>query len=268
MGAKSSSAAAIATAALILLVGAPSGWSPAPVAAEVNQRDGIRISVVGSINPSRLPRQGTAPIRLSVAGRIAAAKKAGHPPRLRKIAIALNRHGHLDRRGLPLCRLGRIDPSTSQEALAACRGSWIGEGRFTANVKIAEQSPFPSVGKILAFNGRLRGKPAIFAHIYGTKPVPTSQVLPFSIRSARGTYGTVLEASLPQVTGEWGYVTGVSLTLGRRFASAGRMRSYLIAGCPAPTGFSKVAFPLARTRFLFEGGLAVTSTLSRTCVVR
>jgi hypothetical protein len=156
--------------------------------------------------------------------------------------------------------MGKINPSTTNEAMGACRTSLIGEGTFSANVKIPEQSPFPSLGKVLAFNGKLRGKPAIFAHIYGTKPVPTSYVLPFSVSSKpKGSFGTTLSASLPQVTGEWGYVTGISLSLQPKVLSA---------GCPAPKGSSKALFPLARTTFAFEGGLALSSTLNRTCKVR
>lgn len=227
-------------------------------AAEVAQKGGVRVSVAGSISPTRLPRSGAAPIAVSVAGQIAPTSP-GDLPKLERIAIALNRHGRLDFRGTPPCRLGRIDPSTSSEALAACRASLVGEGRFSADVKIPEQSPFPSRGKLLAFNGRLRGKPALFAHIYGAEPAPTSYVLPFSISSAKGTYGTVLAASLPQVTGEWGYVTGVSLNLKRSFASA---------GCPAPKGFSVVSFPLLEMSFGFDGGLRLDSTLNRSCRVR
>ena len=210
--------------------------------AEISQKDGVRVSVKGTMSPTELPRSGTAPIGVSVSGKISTTKQ-GELPRLAKIAIAINRHGKLDRGGLPLCRMGHINPSTTPEALAACKSSLVGEGSFSANVKIPEQSPFPSLGKVLAFNGRLRGKPAIFAHIYGSKPVPTSYVLPFSITETKGTYGTLLEASLPQVTGEWGYVTGIALNLDRRFTSAGKQHTYLAAGCPAPKGFTEPPFP-------------------------
>src|SRR5262249_55765177 len=149
----------------------------------------------------------------------------GDLPKLTKIQIAINRHGRLDRRGLPLCRLGHINPSTTAEAIKACKSSLIGEGSFSAKVKIPEQSPFPSLGKVLAFHGALRGEPAIFAHIYGTKPAPTSYVWPFSIKKQKGPFGTILSASLPQVTGEWGYVTGIALSLDRSFASGGQRHS-------------------------------------------
>jgi hypothetical protein len=232
-------------------------WSPL-ASAEIAQEDGVRVSVAGKMTPTKLPRTGDAPISVSVAGHITAIVP-GALPKLEQIAIAINSHGHLKTRGISLCRLGHINPSTTQEALLACRSSLIGEGHFSANVKIPEQSPFPSDGKVLAFNGRLRGQPAIFAHIYGTEPVPTSYVLPFLIKPAHGTYGTVLEASLPHITGEWGYVTGVSLNLQRRF---------LAAACPAPAGFSGAVFPLLRTSFGFAGGLKLTSTLNRSCKVR
>lgn len=235
--------------------------------AEVTQKQGVRVSVEGSIKPSKLPRTGTAPVAVSFGGHIAASDPAG-PPQLEKIAVAINRHGHLDTRGLPRCRTGRIDPSTTREALAVCRSSLIGEGHFSANVRLPEQSPFPSEGKILSFNARLRGHPAVLAHIYGTRPVPTSIVLPFLIRGTRGTYGTLLTASLPRVTGDWGYVTGLEMTLRRTFTYRGKTHSYMSAGCPAPAGFRQAIFPLARASFSFEGGLTLTSTLTRNCRVR
>lgn len=232
--------------------------------AEVSQKNGVRVSVSGKLAPTKLPRHGTAPIRVSVSGRIGGATPSG-PPQLRTLTIAINRNGRLFSRGIPLCRMGRIDPSTTQEALAACGPSLVGQGSFSANVKLPEQSPFPSQGKVLAFNGRLRGKPAIFAQIYGTKPVPTSYVLPFLIKSGKGEFGTTLAASLPQVTGDWGFVTGISISLDRRFTYKGESRSFLTAGCPAPSGIGKVAFALLRTTFGFDGGFDVTNTLTRTC---
>jgi hypothetical protein len=235
--------------------------------AEVSQKQGVRVSVNGSIKPSKLPRAGAAPVAVSFSGKIGAAE-SGNPPQLTKLSIAINRSGHLDTRGLPLCRMNEIDPSTSEDAIAVCRSSLIGEGSFSANVKFPQQSPFPSQGKVLAFNGRLRGRPAVFAHIFGTRPVPTSIVLPFLIEETGGTFGTQLTASLPRVTGDWGYVTGLAMTLRRQFNYKGKSRSYLSAGCPAPAGFHQVFFPLARTSFSFAGGLTVSSTLTRGCRVR
>jgi hypothetical protein len=223
--------------------------------AEVVQKGGVRVSVTGKMTPTRLPRRGTAPVAVSLAGHISAAK-ADALPQLAEVSFAINSHGELHAKGIPLCRLGHISPSTTAEALAACGPSLVGEGRFSADVRIPEQSPFPSEGKLLAFNGKLNGRPALFAHIYGTKPVPTSYVLPFLISKAKGTFGTTLTASLPKITGKWGYVTGVSLNLQSR---------YLAAGCPAPKGFPSVAFPLLKASFGFSGGPKIEQTLTRSC---
>ena len=231
--------------------------------AELVQQGKLRVALSGSLSPKRLPRQGAAPITVSVGGHISSAAKGG-PPQLKSVSFAFNKAGHLNTRGLPRCRLGHIDPSTTQEALLACKGSLVGEGHFSANVKLPEQSPFPSEGKVLAFNGALRGSPVIFAHIFGTEPVPTSYVLPLAIHHAKGTFSTRLDASLPQVTGDWGYVTGLSLKLGATF-SHGRRQSFLSAGCPAPKGFPGALFPLLRTSFAFAGGKTLSATLTRNC---
>jgi hypothetical protein len=233
-------------------------------ASVVVQRRGVRVSFDGELTPHALPRHGMGPVGIAVDAKIAATG-GGDPPQLRRISIAINRNGQFSSQGLPSCRLDQIQPSTTAGALAACGGSLVGEGHFSANVKLPQQSPFPSEGKVLAFNGRLHGKPAILAHIYGTQPAPTSTVLPFLLRSTHGTYGTTLEASLPQATGSWGYVTGLRMNLRRRFSYRGKSHSYLSAGCPAPAGVRVAGFPLARTSFAFAGDLTLVSVLNRTC---
>jgi hypothetical protein len=226
--------------------------------AEVSQKNGVRVAVDGSLSPSKLPRKGSAPVSVSVSGKIDSLNEAALP-QLQKMTIAINSAGRLNLEGIPHCRIGHINPSNNEEALAACGSSLIGEGSFSADVKLPEQSPFPSEGKLLAFNGTIGGEPAIFGHIYGTKPLPTSFVLPFRVKQAKGTFGTILEASFPRATGEWGYVTGISLDLDKRFLSA---------GCPAPKGFSKAVFPLMQTNFSFLGGLKLTNTLTRSCTAK
>jgi hypothetical protein len=223
---------------------------------EVAQKQGVRVTVDGGLSPTGLPRKGQVPVAVSVKGAIAATKQ-GALPQLKAIQVAINRAGTLNVRGIPHCRIGKIDPSTTQQALAMCRSSLIGEGDFSADVVLPEQSPFPSKGKLLAFNGTIGRKPAVFAHVYGTEPLSTSYVFAFEVKKTKGTFGTVLEASFPKATGDWGYITGISLNLFRS--------RFMEAGCPAPKGFDKVAFPLVRTSFDFAGGLDIESTLNRSC---
>jgi hypothetical protein len=234
---------------------------------ETVQKGDLRVAFSGQFAPHVLPRRGAAPISVAMGGRISTTN-GKTPPQLRRISIAINRNGRLDALGLPLCSLDEVQPSTNRGALEACGSSLVGEGSFSANVKLAQQAPFPSRGKVLAFAGREGGRPVILAHVYGTDPVPTSYTLPFVVRESSGRYGTELVASLPQVTADWGFITGIELRLRRRFVYRGKRRSYLSAGCPAPHGFAGAVFPLARVTFTFGHGVSVGSVLNRACKAR
>ena len=241
---------------------------PTASTSQTIQKGKVRVGLNASLAPTKLPRNGVAPVRFSLEAKISPAEGGGTPPQLQRIQIEINRHGQIEPEGLPVCREEDIQPATNQAALEACRGSLVGEGSFSAKVLITQQAPFPSQGKIYAFNGTWKGKPAILAHVYGTKPVPTSSTIPFLIsKAAKGTYGTTLDASLPQATSKWGYVTGISMSLGKTFASHGKRHSYLSAGCPAPPGFGHVLFDLSRAKLSFAGGETVSSVLSRSCRV-
>lgn len=235
--------------------------------AETVQSGSLRVSFVGKISPHTLPRRGKAPIEVSVGTKIAPVK-GKTPPQLRRLEIAINRNGILDTRGLPVCPLDEVQPSTTVDALRNCRGSLVGEGLFSAKVLLKGQASFPSTGKLYAFNSRVGGRPAILAHVYGTQPAPASFTLVFEVRKAKGTFGTVLSAALPDVTSGSGYVTGLSMTLGKTFSFRGQRRSYLSAGCPAPRGFPGASFPFAHATLSFAGGKSVAKTLTRSCGAR
>ena len=213
-----------------------------------------------------LPRSGSTPVRVSVDSRIATVDDS-RPPQLQRITIAINREGRLSSAGLPTCGFERLQPSSTAGALAACRRSLIGEGHFTSKVLLPAQAPYPSNGKLDAFSGTYDGRPAILAHVFGTQPAPTSDTIPLLISRTNGTYRVQLSASLPHIDGEWGYVTGLSMTLGRTFSSHGKRRSYPSATCPAPKGFPGAVFPFARASFAFPGK-TLTSILTRTCRAR
>jgi hypothetical protein len=94
-------------------------------------------------------------------------------------------------------------------------------------------------------------------------------VIVFAIQKlGKGTYGTALNAPLPAAMDAWGRLTGLQMTLQRRYSFRGKSRSFISAGCPAPKGFTKVAFPLAKTEFAFDGGKKLSSVLSSTCKAR
>lgn len=235
---------------------------------DVIQHGNARVAFKGELRPRTLPRNGTVPVKVSVGATISGVE--GKPaPQLRRIKIAINRNGHLNTSGLPVCRLEEIQPSTTEDALRVCGDSLVGDGYFTAKVFVKGQSRFPSSGKMYAFNARIHGRPAILGHVYGLDPVPTSFTIPFELRpSHKGTYGLLLTTSFPGVVSAGGYVTGLSLRLGRKFSARGKARSYLSAGCPAPKGVPKALFKFAHAEFSFSGSKTISSTLTRSCRAR
>jgi len=235
--------------------------------AELTAKGNLFVRFSGGIAPNSLPRHARAPIAVSVTGTIRTLS-GERPPALRGISIAINQGGRLDARGLPVCRRRDIEPSSTQEALARCGSALVGEGSFDADISFPEQSAFPSDGRILAFNTVIDGKRAILAHIYGGQPIPITRILIFHIRETRGTYGTVLTASLPVSVNRYGYLTRISLKLHRNYVYRGQRRSYLSAACDAPPGFPGASFSFAHASMSFADGRTLSSTLTRSCKVR
>ncbi len=234
--------------------------------AEITQRGNTRLTFDGQITPNKLPKKGTSPVKVAVSVKIAAVSESKPPPELSSIKIQINRYGVLDATGLPVCQVDDIQPSTTEKALQACRQSLVGEGTFSAKVFSSDDAQFPSNGKVYAFYGSYKGKPAILAHVYGTEPVPTSFILPFTITRSGGTYGTTLSAPVPKVGAGSAYVTGLNLTLFRKYTFKGKQRSFANASCPLPKGVSVASFKFAKASFGFKGQKALTpAPLTRSC---
>lgn len=234
--------------------------------AAVEQAGNLRVSVNGKLSPKALPRQGTAPVSVSVSG-VVSTTDGTAPPQLQTMQIEVNRHGRFDTTGLPVCRYNQIQPASDSRALAACRPALVGEGRFAGTIALpGSTEPYPMAGRLLLFNGRRHGRPVLFGHIYSAKPFSSSFVLVFEMRTAtHGTYGTTLTANLAQALGQKRNLDSIEMTLSRRYRYRGAPRSYISSGCPAPKGLSVVPYSLARTTFSFAGGKKLTTVLSRAC---
>ncbi len=228
----------------------------------------VRASFEGRLTPHALPRAGSVPVALRMEGALISTN-GREPPRLLRMAIAINRHGAVSTIGLPVCRVGSIEATTTRQALAACREALIGSGRFTAHIAIPTQAPFPAHGRMLAFNSVLHGRRVILAHIYGTDPVPTSRVLVMTYqRRSPGTFGTTLSMQMPNLAVNWGYATSFRLTLHRLYTYRGRPRSFISASCPAPKGLSVALFTAAKGTYYLAEGRQISRVLEGTCTVR
>jgi hypothetical protein len=234
----------------------------------VIQQEGLRITVLSQILPYKLPRVGTAPIAVFVSGHIAT-PSGEVPPQLQRMSVKVNRHGLLRSKGLPTCSLAQINATSTARALSQCGDAVVGSGRFWATIVLPDQRPYPTRGALLIFNGRRAGAPAIFAHIYTTKPFSSSFTIVFAIKHIdEGPYGTELSASLPQALGDWGFVDRIKLTLRRKYTYGDRQLSYFNAGCPALKGAKRAAFPLALASFSFEEGKEMALTVNKSCGVK
>lgn len=254
---------AVAFASVLLL-----GLGVAIAGTVITQQGTLRVTVTGKVSPHALPRSGVAPIAVSVGGQVSTTDQS-FPPQLRQLRIEINRNGRLDYRGLPVCSLDRIQPSTNSRALSACRPALVGQGTFSAYIVLKGQEPYPSSGRLLVFNGREHGKQVLLGHIYISRPFASSFVITFAIASRRhGQFATTLTANLAKALGSRRYLTGIEMTLSRHFSYRGKAHSYLSAGCPAPKGFPGAVFPFARTSFSFASGRSLTSVLTSDCSAR
>jgi hypothetical protein len=235
--------------------------------AAVVQDQGLRITVLSQIQPFKLPRAEAAPIAVFVSGHIAT-PSGEVPPQLQKMVVKVNRHGLLQSQGLPTCTQEQVQPASDERALSQCGDALVGSGRFYATVVFPDQRPYPTRGRLLIFNGRVKGKPVLFAHIYTTNPFASSFVITFAIEQiSEGPYGTELSASLPQALGNWGFVDRIKLTLKRKYTYRGQALSYFNSACPAPKGTKTVSFPLARASFYFAAHTPIALGVSKSCRV-
>jgi len=242
--------------------------STSATTSSIVRKGNLQVKVSGSIAPKRLPRETSAPVSVSIAGQIATTDQSP-PPELEELQVDLNRHGSLETTGLPLCRVGQIHPASTSRALSECGRSLVGSGSFGVDVVLAGQEPYPTVGRMLLFNGTYKHKHALLGQIYSVHPFANSFVIPFVIHDkAKGIYGLSLSAKLPAALTSWGRVTGLKLELRRSYSYAGKRRSFISASCPAPKGFSRAPFTLARTSFRFADSRTLTQTVADDCQVR
>ncbi len=235
---------------------------------EVFGGNGLFVSFGGGFAPRTLPRDRDVPVTVNLETAIKTTD-GSRPPQLRKISFAVNRYGRISTKGLPTCRPALLESTDPAIALDRCRPALVGSGHFGANLEFPDRAPFPVEGRMLAFNGRAHGRPAILLHVYGSSPVKITVILTFTIRHPpSGDFGTVLSTKIPRLASDLGYVTDVSLTFNRKYRYRGKQYSFLSARCAAPTGYPGAIFSFTRGTFTFADGKQINTTLIRDCLVR
>ncbi len=232
------------------------------------QEGTLRVAFEARLLPHALPRERAAPVTVRLDGSVRTTD-GSRPPQLREMSIAMNRAGLVSVAGLPRCTAPQLQQTSTEAALAQCRGALVGRGHFAANVDFPGATTFPASGTVLIFNSSTPERMSLLLHLYGSSPVRAAFVLPFRIsRNEKGAYGTVFSTHLPQLASDLGYVTDIDLTIGRKYRYEGRRRSFISASCAAPAGFPGAIYQLAKATFTFAGGTRLVSRLPSDCKVR
>jgi hypothetical protein len=256
----------IAVAALAC-AGLMAGALAASGSAEVVREGALQVSFNGGISPQRLPRAELAPVTVLMNGKIATTDRSV-PPKLEAIVLSINKEGVLDDKGLPTCSIAKLNSLSSAAAKKACAGALVGHGNVTSRVSLPSQGAFASNGELLAFNGKVNGRPAVLAQVASEAPLPLTYVIAFEVKKSGGQFGTTLVGKLPPIASEYGYISAFSLALSRTYTFKGEKHSFASASCPAPEGFPGASFPFAKAEYQFAGGISMRSTLVRECKVK
>jgi hypothetical protein len=235
--------------------------------AEVAQKGNLQVTFNGEIAPVRLPRTDPAPVSVQMGGKIKTTDKST-PPKLERILLSINANGVIQTKGLPTCPVAKLESISAAGAKQSCGGALIGHGNVTSRVSLPGQGAFASNGTLQAFNGKFKGHPAVLAQVTTTGTLPLTYVIIFEVKKTKGTFGTELIGTLPQIASEYGYISAFDLSLGRTYTLHGEKLSYASASCPAPKGFPGANFPFAKASYEFAGGLTLSSKLVRECKVK
>jgi hypothetical protein len=227
----------------------------------------IRIAFHGNIAPVKLPRKGMAPVGVQMGAKIKTLD-GQPPPRLKEIILDINKNGVIDSKGLPTCSLSKLHNASASRAKRVCGDAEIGHGNVTSRIKLRDQGEFATNGPLLAFNGRYKGKPAIFAHVTSKGTLSITYVIIFVVKKSHGTYGTSLVAKVPAIASGSGYISAFDLSLKRSYRAGSEKRSYVSASCPLPPDVPIAGFKFARSTYIFEDGTKVSDVLERNCKAR
>lgn len=244
--------AALAAAAL-----ASVGLAANLATAQVIKAGNLVATIDGKISPTKLPKAKPAPITLKLSGTLETADKT-HPPAIKQIYLEFDRNGHLNTKGLPTCKVGKLQSTLTSQAKRACGAALIGSGRAEAEIAFPEQAPFSAGGPMLIFNGSKGNRQKLILHVYAKVPAPTTFVTTAVIGKGKGPYGISARVAVPTITSGQGSLIGFRSTIRKTFRHKGKKQSVLTATCKS--GSLK-----AHGDFLFSGGPKLSGTVTRSC---
>jgi hypothetical protein len=215
----------------------------------------------GGFKPSSLPRSTYAPINFNGEANLKAVNGSVPPP-LQQLVLDFDRDGRLSIAGLPICEPGALEEATTAEARNRCPGAIVGTGHASVAIGGAGQQFLVVSAPLTFFNGpRLAGEPTVIMHARITVPAVQNFVITIPIEKRRGPYRYRATIDLPPIAGGQGALTHIDATIGKRYRSGGRERSYVSARCGDGI-FS------THGRFTFTDGTIIDGSVEKACTVR
>jgi hypothetical protein len=223
----------------------------------------LELTANGGFTPKALSKTEQTPIELLAEGSVAESD-GSHPPAAREITIEGDKNAEVHVKGIPTCKSGQLQATTTSAALAACKSALIGEGTTTAQVAFAEQKPITVPSKLLLFNGGEKGgKITWFVHAYFSNPISGAIVTTVTISKIhKGPYGELAVAKIPQITGGSGSITAFSLKIKKSVkVPGGKSVNPISAKCVG--GKLKV-----HVQAKFEDGTKAETEIVRACTAK
>lgn len=215
----------------------------------------------GDFAPHKLPRSQFVPISFKGYAELKAVD-GGIPAALQQLVVDFDRDGKMNTAGLPVCQPESLQEATPEEARARCKSAVVGSGNASALVEQEGGAPILASSPITFFNGpRLEGKPTVILHARTTEPAVQNFVITIPIETRRGLFRHRATIDVPPIAAGRGALVRLEASIGRRWRTGGRERSYVVARC---------GDGIFRThgRFTFADGLVVDGSVEKACTVR
>ena len=242
----------------VLLIGALALTVTATALAVPVQAGNVIIEIEGGISPTKLSKTTPTPITLKVNGQIKTAD-GSHVPALKTLDLEFDKHGTIYTKGLATCDPSKLQATTTEAALKACKSSLIGKGEVSAEIALREQAPFSARGPLLIFNGPPQGgKPVLVMQVYAHVPAATTFVTEGVVGKAHGAYGTSTLIKIPTIVAGQGSLTSFSATVHKTWSYKGQKKSLLYATCPS-------GHLVAHGAFNFVEGTTISGNITKTC---
>src|SRR5215213_11965742 len=114
----------LALGAMVALVVAGIAIAAKPTVVQVGN---LKLTFNGGFTPKTLSKKTLTPINLNVSGKIETTD-GKHPPALKEFLLEADRNSGVSAKGVPTCKQGKLEATTTSAAQKACGKALIGKG--------------------------------------------------------------------------------------------------------------------------------------------